>query len=170
MPLIGKPIPDPHFPILVAPALFAVFILFAIGEEAGWSGYVIGGLQDRWSALASGLVLGIIWAAWHVIPFVQAHHASNWWVVWQCAATVSLRVLMVWIFNNTEKSIFAMVVFHATINESEFMFPNLGSHYDPYIPFLILTGVAATVVYLWGGKTLARYRFGSSSAAAFERP
>ena len=53
MPLIGKPIPDPHFPILMAPVLVAVFVVLAIGEEAGWSGYVLGGLQARWGALAS---------------------------------------------------------------------------------------------------------------------
>ena len=164
MPLIGRPIPDPHVSVLAAPFLFLVFLVFAIGEEAGWSGYVIDGLQDRWSALTSSLVLGLVWAAWHVIPFVQAHHASNWWVVWQCAGTIALRVLMVWIFNNTGKSVFAMVLFHAMINEGEFMFPNLGSYYDPLLPFVILTAVAAIVVFLWGGKTLARYRFGPSVA------
>jgi membrane protease YdiL (CAAX protease family) len=170
MPLIGRSIPDPYLPVLVAPLLFAVFFILAIGEEAGWSGYVIGGLQERWSALTSSLVLGIVWAAWHVIPFLQAHHASNWWVVWQCAATVTLRILMVWIFNNTGKSVFAMVLFHAMINESELMFPNLGSYYDPLLPFVILTAVAAIVVFFWGGKTLARYRFSPSPAAAFDGP
>lgn len=162
----GKPIPDPRFPVLAAPLLFAAFIIFAVGEEAGWSGYVIDGLQDRWSALTSGVVLGLAWAAWHVIPYVQAHHASPWWVVWQCAGTVSLRVLMVWIFNNTSKSLCAMVLFHAMINESEFMYPNLGSYYDPLIPFLILTATAALVVWLWGPKTLARYRFKPASDSA----
>src|SRR5450631_2317672 len=154
MPLIGKPIPDPQFPMLMAPVLFAVFFVLAIGEEAGWSGYVIGGLQARWGALASSIVLGIAWAAWHIVPFIQAHHASNWWTVSQCLGTVPLRVLMVWIYNNTGRSILAMVLFHAMINESEIMFPNLGSHYDPFIPFVILTVMAAIVVFIWGGKTL----------------
>jgi uncharacterized protein len=155
MPLIGKPIPDPRFPMAIAPVLFAVFFALAIGEEAGWSGYVIGGLQERWGALASGIFLGIAWAAWHIVPFLQAHHASNWWTVWQCLGTVSLRVLMVWIYNNTRRSILAMALFHTMINESEMMFPNLGSHYDPFVPFVILTVTAVIVVFLWGGKTLA---------------
>jgi uncharacterized protein len=163
MPLIGRAIPDPQFSILVGLPLFAVFVIFAIGEEVGWSGYVIDALQARWSALTSGVVLGVVWAAWHVIPFVQAHHASNWWVVWQCAGTITLRVLMVWIYNNTDKSIFAMVLFHAVLNESEFMFPNLGSYYDPLLPFVILTVVTAVVVYLWGGKTLAQFAFRPSN-------
>ena len=47
-----------------------------------------------------------------------------------------------------------MVLFHAMINESEMMFPDLGSHYDPFVPFVILT-VMAVIVVVWGGKTLA---------------
>jgi uncharacterized protein len=62
---------------------------------------------------------------------------------------------MVWIYNNTGRSILAMVLFHAMIHESEMMFPNLGSHYDPLIPIVILTMMAVIVVFLWGGKTLA---------------
>jgi membrane protease YdiL (CAAX protease family) len=154
MPLIGKPIPDPHFPILMVPVLFAVFFVLAIGEEAGWSGYVIGGLQARWGALTSSIVLGITWAAWHIVPFIQAHHASNWWTVWQCLGTVPLRVLMVWIYNNTGRSILAMVLFHTMINESEMMFPNLGSHYDPFVPFVILTVMASIVVFVRGGTSI----------------
>jgi membrane protease YdiL (CAAX protease family) len=165
-PLIGKPIHDPQFPIKIAPLLFVAFVVEAIGEEAGWSGYVIEGLQARWTALTSALVLGLAWAAWHVIPFLQAHHASNTWVLWQCAGTVLLRVLMVWIFNNTGRSVLAMVLFHAMINESEFMYPNLGSFYDPFIPFLALAAVAAVVVHLWGARTLARFRGGRSGRAA----
>jgi membrane protease YdiL (CAAX protease family) len=163
MPLIGKSIPDPHFPILTAPILFGIFFILAIGEEAGWSGYVIDALQNRWSALTSGIVLGSVWAAWHVVPYIQAHHSSNWWVVLQCFGTIMLRILMVWIYNNTTRSLFAMILFHAMINESEFMFPNLGSYYDPFFPFVILTTTVAVVVFLWGGKTLARYRFAATN-------
>jgi hypothetical protein len=32
MPLIGKSIRDPQFPILMVPVLFAVFFVLAIGE------------------------------------------------------------------------------------------------------------------------------------------
>jgi hypothetical protein len=61
----------------------------------------------------------------------------------------------------------AAIVFHATSNVSQFLFPNYGSHYDPFIAGLTLTLTAAGVAVLWGPETLARYRFGrlpSSSA------
>jgi membrane protease YdiL (CAAX protease family) len=44
-------------------------------------------------------------------------------------------------------------------NTSSFLFPNLGSHYDPVIAGIITALLAAAVVYLWGPATLARYRY-----------
>jgi|SRR5665213_1185528 len=82
-----------HIPILMAPVLFAIFFIFAIGEEAGWSGYVIDGLQNRWSALTASIVLGTAWPAWHIVPCVDAHHASNWWVAWQWCAALPVQGL-----------------------------------------------------------------------------
>jgi len=70
----------------------------------------------------------------------------------------SPKVLMVWIYNNTGRSILAMILFHAMINQSEMMFPNLGSHYDPFLPFVTMTVMAVIVVFLWDGKTLAAGR------------
>ena len=86
---------------------FVVYFIGAIGEELGWSGYMIEPLQNRYGALKASLLLGIIWAFWHIIPWSQAHQTTTW-IVWQCIATVFLRVIMVWIFNNTGKSVFAI--------------------------------------------------------------
>jgi uncharacterized protein len=52
--------------------------------------------------------------------------------------------------------VFAAIVFHATSNLSQFLFPNYGSHYDPLIPGLIVTLAAVIVTLVWGPETLAR--------------
>jgi hypothetical protein len=44
-------------------------------------------------------------------------------------------------------------------NTSSFLFPNLGSHYDPVIAGIITAASAAIVIFLWGPATLARYRY-----------
>lgn len=66
---------------------------------------------------------------------------------------------IVWLYNNTGKSILAGILFHAMINVSEFSFPNYGSHYDPFISGIIFGVAVAIVVFLWGPRTLTRYRF-----------
>jgi hypothetical protein len=58
------------------------------------------------------------------------------------------------------KSVFAAAVNHASANLSGQLFPNYGSHFDPRITGLILTGVAVIVTIVWGPRTLARYQRG----------
>ncbi len=156
MHLIGLPLPTPQFPALVAPAMLLAFFFAALGEELGWSGFVIDPMQDLWSALQASILLGLVWAAWHIVPLVQAHRSPAW-IAWWCLYTVAQRVLIVWLYNNTGKSVFAAALYHAMMNASWMLFPNYGSHWDPRIAGLISAFAAATVTVLWGPRTLARY-------------
>lgn len=154
--IFGNPIPDPRLPVLELPIYFAMFFVGAIGEELGWQGYAYERLEEQWSALASGVVLGIVWAVWHIIPYIQAHNAPLWIIV-HAAGSVGTRVLVVWIYNNTGKSVFAACIFHVMINMSTMLFPNYGSHYDPLIAVVIFAFAVAAVTAIWGHRTLARF-------------
>jgi hypothetical protein len=44
-------------------------------------------------------------------------------------------------------------------NVSWALFPNYGSHYDPFVTGVITWLVAAIVIVGWGPKTLGRFRF-----------
>lgn len=156
--LAGLPLPDPiEVPWLWTPGLFLAFFAGATFEELGWSGYALDPLQRRWGALAAAVTIGLVWQAWHVIGQLQAENAPAW-ILWHSLYSVSLRVLMVWVYNNTGKSVFAASLMHAADNVSWVLFPNLGSHLLPFIPFVLATGLAAAVAVLWGPRTLARCR------------
>ena len=114
-------------------------------------------MQDRWNALQSSILLGLVWSAWHIVPYLQAHRSLAW-VAWQCLFTVAARVLLVWIYNNTGKSVFATTLFHTMANVSWLLFPIYGSYYDPRVAGLITTVSAAVVTVVWGPQSLARYR------------
>jgi membrane protease YdiL (CAAX protease family) len=47
---VGRPLPQPNIPLLLAPLFFLMFFLGAAGEELGWMGYAIEPLQSRWGA------------------------------------------------------------------------------------------------------------------------
>ncbi len=165
MKLMGASLPDhPQIPILMVPVFFVVFFVGAVLEEIGWSGYATDRLQDRWNALEASIILGSIWAVGHIVPFIQAHNTPTW-IVWQCLGMVPFRILIVWLYNNTGKSVFGAIVFHDTSNVSQFLFPNYGSHYDPFIAFLILAFTAVIVIFVWGPETLARYRYARLSGS-----
>jgi membrane protease YdiL (CAAX protease family) len=159
MRLLRLPLPAPQFPGLAALVMFFVFFIAALGEEVGWSGYVIDPMQDRWNALQASILLGLVWAMWHGVLFVQAGRSLTW-IAWQCLTMVASRVLLVWLYNNTGKSVFAAALCHAMENISWQLFPNQGSHYDPRITGLITALAAVIVTVIWGWRTLARNRTG----------
>lgn len=158
--LAGVPVPIPQLAVLPVLLLCVLFFISALAEELGWSGYATDPLQERLSAFWASLVLGIVWAIVHYVALVQAHRP--WvWIAWWSLFTVAARVLIVWLYNNTGRSVFAAALFHMMINVTWQLFPVHGSYYDPRITGLLAAAAAVIVVVIWGPRTLARYRFGA---------
>jgi membrane protease YdiL (CAAX protease family) len=157
------PLPEPKIPLQAIPPFFLMFFIGAIGEELGWQGFVFDRLRERWNALEASLILGVVWALWHVIPMAQTNHGAAW-VFWQCMTQVVSRIITVWLYAAAGESVFITILFHAMTNVSEFLFPNYGSHYDPFVTFIILLLTAAIIIFLWGAATLARFRYTRLSA------
>lgn len=138
----GWSLPAPKIPLLLAPLLFLLFFINDAGEELGWSGYAIDPLQRRWGAVKAGFLLGVVWAIWHAIPFLQTGNSTSW-IVWQSLKTVAMRILIVWIYNNSGKSVLAANLYHTSDNLSWALFPNYSSHYDPLVTGIITSIMAA---------------------------
>jgi len=155
--LTGTPVPDPTFALLPTLILCLLFFVGALGEELGWSGYVIDPLQDRWGALRASLILGVIWSVFHYIALSQAHRSVEW-VAWWSLGTMANRVILVWLYNNAGKSVFAAALFHMTSNVTWQLFPVDGSFFDPRVSGLITAVVAIIIVVVWEPRTLTRYR------------
>lgn len=148
--LEGRVLPDVHvFSIAKIAAFTLMFFLGAVGEELGWQGYAFAGLKTRWGALGAALIIGVMWALWHVIPFAEMGRSVDW-IVWQCLGAVLLRIIIVWLFVNGGQSVVIAVLFHMMINLPWGIFTTFGAYFDPFVVFVILAMVAAVVVVLWG--------------------
>ena len=148
------PLPAPQFPVLPALLMLLAFFAGGLGEELGWSGYAIDPLQDRWNALQAGLALGLVGAAWHIVPLLQVHRPAAW-IAWWCLYAVSARILIVWLYNHTGRSVFAAALFHATLNLAFMLFPVYGSHFDMRLGGLAMATAAALVTVAWGPRSTA---------------
>jgi membrane protease YdiL (CAAX protease family) len=151
---LGWPLAAPQVSVATAVVMFLGFFVAAFGEELGWSGYAIDPLQERWQALPAAVVVGVVWAVWHWVPLVQADRPAAW-IGWWALNTVALRILIVWIYNNTGQSVFAAALFHAMSNVSTITFAEF---YDPRLTGPIIAVAAAIVTVVWGPRTLARAR------------
>ena len=137
-----------------------ILVFGPIPEELGWRGYALDGLQARWSALAASLVLGTVWAVWHLPLFaIDGTFQSQLGVLtpafWMFTfGLVVQSVFYTWIYNNTGRSTLSAILFHFVTNFSgEVMVLDAGAR---RYQFVILAIVAAAVVVFWGPSTLMR--------------
>ena len=88
----------------------------------------------------------------HAPSLVQEDFSLAYIAVGLPLTAIGLRILFVWIYNSTGRSLFAVIVFHAMTNVSSAFISTAAG-----IPLIAITVVIVT--FLWGSKTLARYRY-----------
>jgi uncharacterized protein len=142
-------------PILVASILFSLslaspvftpgivttddkgaLVLFGVGwalvgggllEELGWTGFAVPRLRLSQGALATGLVVGLLWGAWHFLIAFWAGRALAGgqsvavfvagFLAFYVFALPAYRVLMVWVYDRTASLLVAMLM-HAALSAS----------------------------------------------------
>jgi membrane protease YdiL (CAAX protease family) len=106
-------------PGALAFTLLLSFVFPAV-EEVGLRGYWLDELQERFSPVLAGLLNGVGWALWHA-PFVwfpgyYANTAFNPELWWWLPSIVLQTLLIVWVYNGTNRSILAALLFHGMMN------------------------------------------------------
>lgn len=86
--LMGSAIPVPQFPILAPLVMFLIFFVTSLGEELGWMGYAIEPMQERLGAFNASVLLGLVWATWHIVMLVQAQQPLKY-IVWQLLVAIT---------------------------------------------------------------------------------
>ena len=85
-----------------------------LGEESGWRGYALPRLQHRFGPFASSLILGLLWANWH-LPLMLAHvYNVSWWQF--VPLTMAASVFLSFGFNESGGSTLCAVIVHGFHN------------------------------------------------------
>jgi membrane protease YdiL (CAAX protease family) len=150
-------------PVLLIPLVFlAVLFQAGLAEEIGWRGYALPGLLQRYSALASSIILGIIWWLWHFHPMNYAIYRP---MAFQFLFNIlAVTILLTWVYNNTDGSILLVVLFHTASNVCDWIVPTkMGlaeiTSLRPSIIQGVLTWILAIVIVIFfGAKHLSRKR------------
>ena len=106
-------------PIFILP--FFIFDALTNGEEMGWRGYVLPRLQAKHSALVSSLILGVIWALWHIPKFLIPGNTSSFALF--MVKILADAILYTWLYNNTGGSLLLTTLFHASGNTAGAFLP-----------------------------------------------
>jgi len=96
-------------------------LLVGIFEELGWTGFAIPRMRLRYSVLGTGLIVGLVWGAWHFPPFFWGSGATSETLPLAIFLPVLLftwlpafRVLMVWVYDRTE-SLLVAILMHVSL-------------------------------------------------------
>jgi membrane protease YdiL (CAAX protease family) len=111
------------------PALFVYSLIFAgsLGEEPGWRGFALPRLQARDGPVAASVVLGLLWAGWH-LPLWWLNPAPMPYPIYVVALTLS-TFLFTWLFNHTHGSVFYALLLHASVSTASVRLPDAPAHY-----------------------------------------
>lgn len=143
---LGSPVPLPVLDLGHAAVLLALFLPAALLEEVGWTGFALPHLLPRFGPAGSALVLGLVWAAWHLPALMQVGRGVEW-MAWWCLWIVSARVIMVWISLRSGAAVMAAVVYHAMSNLCWQLYPVDGSYFDPRISGLLTLALAMALTF-----------------------
>jgi uncharacterized protein len=90
-----------------------------LSEEAGWRGFALPRLQERYSAAKSSVILGVVWCCWH-IPLYFMPDSSQRGIPFPIylLLVVLLAVFFTWIYNNTRGSLVLTALSHFCFNFS----------------------------------------------------
>jgi len=133
--------------------LFGIAAGLMVGffEELGWTGFAVPKLRLRHGILSTGLIVGVLWGAWHFLTNgVWASGTTSGELLLSLFLPAVLftllvgvlpafRVLMVWVYERTDGSLLVAMLMHASLTAST----------------LILTPVVTGVAFLTYGLVLA---------------
>jgi membrane protease YdiL (CAAX protease family) len=97
------------------PSALFLIVIGPISEEFGWRGYAQTKLQTQWNPLGTGVVVGMVWALWHLPLFLwpgtSQYELHIPFAGFFCGVT-ALSVLFAWLHNHTNGMIWTAIFFH----------------------------------------------------------
>lgn len=126
-----------------------VGLMVAVFEELGWTGFSVPQIRNRYGVNATGLIIGLLWGAWHFPPFWATNSFSGVLplatLLCQLFAWLpAFRVLMVWMHDRTG-SLLVTILMHTSLVFTTLTLPSMAISGVNLLIWLIVWGVV-----LWG--------------------
>ena len=160
-----------RWPLVAVNFLAVLLIGGPLGEELGWRGFALPRLEGRFGLMAAAVLLGLIWAAWHLPLFLlpgtpQSQLPFGWFVV----QTVAFSVVLAWVYRRTGGSLLLVVLMHGAVNTLAGplrVFPGADGSLRPYVLTTLLT-VGAALLLSWRSAARRAEHTHDSIAPALE--
>ncbi|WP_197427986.1 CPBP family intramembrane glutamic endopeptidase [Halogeometricum sp. CBA1124] len=146
--------------LVAVPVVFLVnvFVGGPLAEELGWRGFALPLLTEQFGARAGAVVVGVVWALWHLPFFVLAPEigVTGGFLLWAYVpVVVAWSVLVSWVVVNARGSVLLAVLFHAAANTTLGTLAVVSAEAPRLlVAFVVVQVVVAGLVAVVTGRTL----------------
>jgi hypothetical protein len=160
----GPPVDWSGLPPLytVVPTFIILTVAAGIGEEFGWRGFLLPRLQTRHNALISSLIVGVIWAIWHIPLFfikgtgqydIQSQGGLLPAILGYSIFVIFSSIQFTWVFNNTKGSVLLAAVMHGATNAWGGYIDVFRGHFGGILTFVVVSVLVSIIIVLMAGPT-----------------
>lgn len=131
------------------PMLAVQVLTTGLAEEPGWRDFALPLIQRRHGAALGTLILGVVWAGWHLPLFFTSWslagkrpETAHWWITVGTffLMAVAISYLITWVFNHTRESLPVALLLHASNNAvASLVLPELFA--DTHESWMLTAGV-----------------------------
>jgi len=126
-------------------------LTFGLGEETGWRGFALPRLQNSLNARSASLILGLLWAGWHIPVFFYNYEISFFGILAFLIGILSGSAFLTWLYNSTVGSVLATILWHGAYNAAV-----AGAQGE--ISAMVTAGIILLVIFIgnrYGPETLS---------------
>jgi membrane protease YdiL (CAAX protease family) len=132
-------------------------LMVGIFEELGWTGFAVPHLRSRYGIFTTGLIVGLVWGAWHFLPFWEVNTFYGALPLALLLARLfswlpPYRMLMVWVYDRTDSLLVTMLM-HGSLVATTLVLPSMELNGVPLIAWLLAWAMAlwitSAAVYLF---------------------
>lgn len=137
---------------------WVALLIVPLVEEIGWRGYALPRMERRYGRLAAAILLGVLWAWWHLFMFLWAE--LSWAAIFaNLPLMIAGSIGFSWLYHRTQSSLLMMVVAHMGVhlNNSHLPLPAFEAPLYLHTGAWVLFALVVVVVdrKLWSGPTTA---------------
>ena len=112
-------------PVYVMAMAIVISTPVQAGEEIGWRGYALPRLAAHLGLPAASVVLGVVWACWHLpLFFMRGADTFGQSFPMYLLSVTALSVAMAWLYWRTNASLFMVMLMHAAVNNTKDAVPS----------------------------------------------